>query len=174
MNIKKSLMAAGAAATIGLTGSALTAGIVSAATTDSSGTDGMSSLVDKIATKFNLNKEEVKAVFDEDRASHQVEHAAKMEERLTQAVKDGKLTEDQKSKILAKLQELKDNRPDPSEMKGKTRAERREAMEKHHAELETWAKENDIPMEYLRFRMGGPGHGPGFGHGEMGTSTSEN
>ena len=132
------------------------------ATTDTSGQSG---IVDKLAQKFNLDKNEVQKVFEEDRAAHKAEHQARMEEKLTQAVKDGKLTEDQKTKLLAKLQEIKDDRPDPSKFKDKTEAERKahvEQMEQKHEELKKWAADNNIPEEYLPFvmhKVHGRGHG---------------
>ncbi len=44
-------------------------------------------------------------------------------------------------------------------MKDKTPEERRAAMEVKRTELEKWAKDNGIPIEYLR--PGGGHHGPG-------------
>lgn len=163
MQIKKSLMVAGAVATIGI---ASTAAGVSAAT--SSTGDGGNTIVDKIATKFSLDKNEVQKVFDEDKATHEAERKAKVEERLSQAVKDGKITEEQKSKILAKLEEMKSEMDKHIEgMKDKTPEERKALMEQHRTELEKWASDNGIPMEYLRVmhvKHGGPG---GHGGGEF-------
>ena len=161
MQIKKSLLVAGAVATIGV---ATAAAGVSAATSSTGGSgDSNSSIVDKIATKFNLNKDDVQKVFDEDRSAHEAEHEAKSEEKLTQAVKDGKITEDQKIKIIAKLAEMKSGMETmKNSMKDKTSEERKTLMEQKHTDLEAWAKENNIPMEYLmvmHFKGGGPGPG---------------
>lgn len=143
---------AGAAATIGLT-SVLGVGLASA----HSQTNGQSTLVDKIAQKFNLNKADVQKVFDENRAEHEAEHKQKLKERLDQAVKDGKLTQDQENKIIAKLEELKANR---ESLKDKTPEQRREAMKAKRAELEQWAKDNNIPEQYVMghggMKQGGP------------------
>jgi hypothetical protein len=103
MNYKKPLLIAGAASSIvlaGITG----VGVVSADTTS---TDNPTGLIDKIAQKFNLNKEEVRAVFEEDRAARQAERQKSMEERLTKAVANGTITADQKAKILVKQAEMK-------------------------------------------------------------------
>jgi hypothetical protein len=157
MNIKKPLLIAGAVATLGV---ASTAAGVQAVTNTGSDQSG---IVDKIAQKFNLNKDEVQKVFDEDRATHEAQHQSRMEERLSQAVKDGKLTEDQKTKILAKLTELKASMESEREnFKNMTDEERKTHMEQKRTELETWAKENNIPTDYLHFigHGGGPG-GPG-------------
>lgn len=152
MNVKKSLMVAGAVATIGVAGIA-GLGVASAAT-DSNKSD---SLIDKIAAKFNVDKSEVKAVFDEERAEREAEHQQKLEERLSELVKDGKLTEDQKAKILAKHAELKAAMESEREtLQDKTKEEVRTLMQQRQEELKKWAEENGIPIEYLPFAQGSP------------------
>lgn len=152
------------------------------------GQNPMSSLVQKIADKFGLKKEDVQAVFDQDRAEHQVEMEAKRAERqaemetkykaqLDQDVKDGKITEAQKELILAKRKELEASRQaEMQNMQGKTAEERKAAMEakktemeKKRKELEDWAKQNGIDLKYLMGgfgRHGGP-DGPGGPRGEF-------
>ncbi len=44
-------------------------------------------------------------------------------------------------------------------MKDKTDEERKSAMEAKRTELEQWAKDNNIPMQYLRGSGGPGGHG---------------
>lgn len=134
-------------------------------------TNHLSNLVDKIAAKFNLNKADVQAVFYQDRKEHQAEMEAKYEERLSQYVTDGKITEAQKALILAKHKELKasrqENRPD---LKNMTEEERKAAMEANKTKmdeerkaLEDWATQNGIDIKYLMggFGMGRHGGGPG-------------
>jgi hypothetical protein len=164
------LVTAGAAAVIGVTG--LTSlGVASAAT--SSSTDGTSSLVDKIAKKFNLNASEVEAVFTQDRAEHQEARKQQVTDKLTQAVKDGKITEDQKQKILAKITEMQTARDaNRAAMKDKTEAERKAAMDAKKTELESWAKENNIPTDYLRYVGGKGGPGGRLGGGPPPTSAT--
>lgn len=160
-NLRKPLLVAGVTSSLaiaGLTGS----GLVSAATSTSSSSDPASSLIDKLASKFNLNKDEVKAVFDEDRTAREAEHQKQVEDELSQAVTDGKLTSDQRDKILAKIKENKaDMEANRDSMKDKTDAERKAAMDAKRTELETWAKNNNIPTEYLRLLGPGGHHGPG-------------
>ena len=139
MKIPKSLLVAGAIATLGLAG-ATGLGVASAAT--SSATNG-TSIVDRLASKFNLKKEDVQAVFDEDHAAHEAEHRQEVSDRLQKLVDEGKITAEQKTKIEAKQKELQ--------------AEH----DTDKTSLETWAKENGIDMQYLRMG-GGPG---GRGHG---------
>lgn len=157
MNIKKPILITGAASLVALGGVTAT-GIVSAAAAPSS-TTGQSGLVDKIASKFHLNKSEVQAVFDQNRTEHQAKRQQKFEDRLNQAVKDGKLTSGQKDQILAKEKELKDYR---DSLKGKSPQEVHKLMKAKLDELKAWAKQNDIPMQYLRPGPGGP-HGSGSG-----------
>lgn len=157
MNIKKPLLIAGVTGSVAfasLTG----AGAASAATNAQSGSD---SLVAKIAQKFSLKEADVKEVFEEEKASRDTERKTANEERLTQAVTDGKITDEQKKKILAKQEELQANRESDREaMKDKTAEERRTAMETKRAELEKWAEENNIPVEYMHSGKGAGGHGP--------------
>ena len=155
MNIKRSLAIAGVTSGVAL--AALTGlGAASAASTTADGPDG---LIDKIAQKFNLKRDDVKAVFDEHKSEREAAHQQKLEELLNQAVTDKKITSDQKDKILAKLEELKTFR---QSLQDKTEDERHAAMEAKRAELEQWAKDNNIPMDYLR-PFGHPGHKLGEG-----------
>lgn len=165
MQIKKSLLVAGATSAVALASFA-GVGIASAATNSTSG----NTLVDRIASKFNLNKSDVQSVFDQFHDEQEATRDKEVKSTLDQAVKDGKLTQDQEDKILAKRTELKNQREaDRDAMMDKTEAERKSAMEAKRTELETWAKNNNIPTEYLRYVFGGPrhGHGPG-GPGGMG------
>lgn len=124
------------------------------------------SLVEKIAQRFNLNKDEVQKVFDENRE----ERKSQMEERfsrvLDEAVSNGDLTEAQKNLILAKREEMQKEResrmnkrkndgerPNKEDMKNiqQERKAEREALEK-------WATDNGIDLKYL-MGLGRGGHG---------------
>lgn len=123
-----------------------------------------STLVQKIADKFNLKKEDVQAVFDQDRTDRQKEMEAKKSAALDQLVKDGKITQDQKQLIINKRKEMEANRQSEIQnMQGKTQEEKqtiREAnkikMETERKELDDWATQNGIDVKYL---MGGFGRG---------------
>jgi Skp family chaperone for outer membrane proteins len=166
MKLKKALLVTGAASTIGL---ASMVGVVSAqsTTTDDSTDNGMQSLVQKIAEKFNLDEKQVQSVFDKDRSEHEAEMQQRDEERLTQAVTDGKITSEQKDKILAKQKELKAYM---DSIKDKTESERHTLMDTKRDEVKQWASDNDIPEEYMHF-MGGHG-GPGKGNAPPSDSDS--
>ena len=154
MNKKK--MLAAAIASLGIA-SVVGAGTVAAQ--EASGT----SLAEKIATQFNLNKDDVQKVIDSDHAERHAEMQKRAEERLQEAVDAGKITAEQKDKIVAKMKELESSREARrEEMKNKTEEERRATMKAERDELKKWAEENNIPTQYLMF--GGRGHGgPGMG-----------
>ncbi|MEN9406886.1 MAG: hypothetical protein RLZZ455_102 [Candidatus Parcubacteria bacterium] len=128
------------------------------------------SIVQKIAEKFNLKTDEVQKVFDEE---HETRHKAmqeKMQEGLSQAVKDGKITSVQKDAIVKKFQSLDMGFKNHESFKEMTQEERRSAMQTKKAELESWAKENNLTLETLHEVLGGKGefgfHGK-FGRGMM-------
>lgn len=153
MKVKKALLVTGASTIVGLASFAGVASAASNSSTDSSSSGGTQSLVDKIATKFNLNKSDVQAVFDEDRSAHEAERQQKLEERLSQAVTDGKITSDQKDQILAKL---KDMQTYMDSIKDKSADERRSLMKTKMDELRQWAEDNGLG-DYLPMMHG---HGP--------------
>jgi hypothetical protein len=62
-------------------------------------------IVSRIAEKFNLNEQDVEAVFDSVVQERQDEMKSKREESFSKAVSDGVITEDQKNAIIAKMDE---------------------------------------------------------------------
>lgn len=151
MKVYKSFVAL--AVTAGVVGAGALSGLALADSAD----EKYPPVVDKIAEKFNLNKDEVQKVFDEQRAEHQAEHKQRLEEKLNQAVKNGKITEDQKTKLIAKLEEMRKNRQDQ-------RAENREQREAVRDEFKKWADENGINLDEVMPKIEGHG-GPRGGHG---------
>lgn len=162
--MRKMLAAAGIATVVGATG-LTSVGIVNAASTASTSTDPMSSLVDAIASKFNLNKSDVQSVFEAQRAEMEAKHESEVKAKVAQLVTDGKLTQDQADKINAKRAELqKEREANKAANQSKTREEMKTEREAKRTALETWAKENGIDTTYLRYVFGGHGHhrgGPG-------------
>ncbi|MFH0831217.1 MAG: hypothetical protein V1895_04125 [Parcubacteria group bacterium] len=157
MSLKKTLIIAGSAVVIGA-GSLLGVGLARAA-----GAESRPTIIDKLVERFNLNKDEVQAVFDELRDERQAEHRAKLEERLQSAVDNGKLTTAQRDAILTKMQE---NQTFMESLKDKTPEERRAALKQHHQDLKAWADEQNIPQGFRMFV--GPGGHKGFGPGPRG------
>lgn len=118
-------------------------------------------LVQKIAQKFNLKEADVQSVFEEVRTEHQTQMQTNYEDRLSQLVKDGQITETQKKLILAKHQELQNKRPaDMSNWKNMTRDQRKVKMDQERTEIENWAKQNGIDVKYV---LGGMGRFEGKG-----------
>lgn len=120
-------------------------------------------VVDKLANRFNLNVDEVKKVFDEERKDHVAQHKARMAEYLDQAVKDKKITDEQRAAISKKMDELKSKMDDVRNLPPE---KRRESMQKMRSTMEKWAKDNKIDLSEIM-----PGHG-GFMHERGGRSGS--
>lgn len=139
-------------------------GIVSAQSGTADSTDPMSSLVQKIATKFNLNQDDVQKVFDEEKQERDAKRDEQQSEHLQKLVNEGTITSTQKTAIEAKLKELKAEREsDKDSMQNLSESERRAKMDEKRTTLETWAKEQGIDLTKLHgIFMGGRGHhGPG-------------
>ena len=139
-------------------------GLANAATTSS--TNPQQNLVDKLASTFKLNKDDVQKVFDEDRTARDTEHQQRIKDKLDALVKDGKITQEQEDKLIAKAKELHASREaNRDSMKDKTKEERKTAMDAERDAFKKWLSDNGISEEYGRLVMGmGMGHGPG-GHG---------
>lgn len=119
-------------------------------------------LTQKLAERFNLNQGDVEDVFSQHRNERQNQRQINFEERLSQAVSSGKLTEEQKNLILKKKNELQSQR---ELFKDLSSDERREKIKGHREEMKKWAEENDINMEEFMF-MGKKGGFGGDRHGQ--------
>lgn len=97
-------------------------------------------IIDNLVSKFNLNPEEVSQVFQDTRKHNE-------EERLTQLVTDGKITEEQKTYIAEHQEEMMQKREE-LEAQGKTKEEIREEMEADMDEFRDWLEEQDIDMPF--------------------------
>lgn len=132
---------------------------------NTSANDGVNTLVQKIATKFGLKQSDVQAVFDEARTERQKEMEKKYEDQLNTYVSEGKITDAQKNLILAKHAEMKTQREaNRDDFRNLTQTERKNLMETRKTELENWAKENGIDLQYLMPFGKGKGPGP---HGAL-------
>lgn len=127
-------------------------GIPQAANAQSPG-EGIQSLVQKIASKFGLKQTDVQSVFDEHKKEMDTKRQANYETRLTQLVRDKKITEAQKQLILAKHKELEAKRDSfKDSFKNMTEEQRKAAIQAEKTDLENWVKQNNIDVKYL---MGG-------------------
>jgi hypothetical protein len=162
----KQIIAAGIVGTVGIAG-LTTFGIANAETSSNTSDGPMSSLVEKIANTFNLDRSKVQEVFDTDRTERETEREAEQAERLQALVDDGTITAAQKTAIEAKIKEMKAERDaNKDAMKDLTNDERKAKMDEKRKALETWAKEQGLDLSTLKGILGGPGGGHGGPRGE--------
>jgi formylmethanofuran dehydrogenase subunit E-like metal-binding protein len=144
-----------------LTGASLltltSAGVVLAATSDT--TSSGLSIASRIATKIGFKQDDVQKVLDAQHTIRTEDMTVKMTARLDQLVTDKKITADQKQKILDKQKELQATREaNKTTFQNLTQAERKAKMDAARTELETWAKDNGIDIQYIMPFGGGRGH----------------
>ena len=111
-------------------------------------------IIDKLVERFDLDPEEVKEVFEENREERFENMQAHLDERLDKAVEAGKITEEQKELILAKKSEMIDRM---KELKDLSPEERKEQMQETREEMKAWAEENGIDPSFCNGK--GPGRG---------------
>jgi hypothetical protein len=127
--------------------------------------DTQGTLIDRIISKFNLNKTDVEKVVTDYRSEKQAARITVVETKLTEAVSAGKITEDQKAKILAKIKYWQESKTNWQNL---TKEERRNKMEEHRADMEALEKELGINIHDiigLGFGNGKKGGNGGFGYG---------
>ena len=153
--MNKKLLLSAFVVTLGIAGAASMSQVHAQELSDSS-----NPVVQKLVQKFGLKEADVQAVFDEVHEEHKTEMKQRMDERLSQAVTNGKITEEQKQKIISKMTELQSQREANREtMKDKTPEERKTQMEAEKASLEAWAKENGLSDMSLFMIIKPMGHG---------------
>lgn len=132
------------------------------------------SIVEKLVAKFNLNRDDVQKVFDEDKEDRGKEMESKFNSMLDAAISKGELTESKKSLILEKRDEFKNSFEfKGDENKGLSRDEIQAKMKTKRESLEKWANDNKIDMKYLIW-LGGLGKGGHVGlRGEIHQRDSE-
>lgn len=130
-------------------------------------------IIQKLVDKFGLKQEDVQAVFSEVRQERQTGMQTQFEQRLTQAVTDGKLTEEQKQLVLGKHKQLAlEKETNLAAGQNLTPEERRTQAQEQRGQLEQWANDNGIdlsligPMGEGRFGMGDRGEGRGMMMGQ--------
>lgn len=162
----KKVIVASSIAALGVAG--LVGGAAFATTNSNNGSDPMSNLASAIATKFNLNKDDVQKVVDEQKTAMQQERENEAKAELAQLVKDGKLTQAQADKITAKRAELQKAREAERTSNQTLTADQRKAkMDEQKTALDQWLKDNGIDSQYAHLLMGGRG-GHGGGRGDRG------
>ena len=101
---------------------------------------------EQLIERFNLDPGEVGEVIDETREERHQEMEVRFEEKLNEAVEEGKITEEQKELILEKKTEMTEKR---EELRNLPQEEKREAMIELRQEMKNWAEENDIDLRML-------------------------
>lgn len=139
MRIPKRLIIPGAVVAAGLSG-LVGVSAVNAASANS----GQSSLVDKIASTFHLNKDDVQKVFDQNHQEKEAKHQQRFETKVNQAVKDGKISQDLADQLIAKQKELATYR---DSLRDKKPSERMSAMKTKMDEFVKWAEANNIAKD---------------------------
>ena len=126
----------------------------------------MDNLVNAIAQKFNLNTNDVQAVFDQQHTQMRVQRQGEMDQKfadkLAKAVTDGKLTQAQANLVISKRAELKAQMID---LKDKTKEEIQTIRKTHMDSLKQWASDNNIPINYIQLGFGGQKKGGMMGRG---------
>jgi len=155
---KKSFIVAAGATALGFATLGGATAIHAAGTTSIS-TDPESTLVQMLATKFNLNTTAVQAVFDQEQQDEQIAQAANEKIRLDADVTAGKITAAQETLIITKQAE---EQTFMASLKGDSNTTRQAAIKTEETALKTWATTNNIPEQYVHL-MGSPGghRGPG-------------
>jgi len=118
--------------------------------------NGFPNIIQKLIDKFNLNPEEVSQVLEETREEQHQQAQANFEEKLNEAVENGRITEDQKSIILAKHEEMKNSKENWKDLSPEERMEKGKTMKE---ELKTWAEQNGIDLKdlFLGYNKGSRG-----------------
>ncbi|MCA9382392.1 hypothetical protein KC660_03230 [Candidatus Dojkabacteria bacterium] len=143
MNKKKTFQIAGVAVlgTIATLSLALGGGLLTSKTLAATTSGTYPTIIENLATKFNLNKDEVQQVFEDTKTQIQTD-------RLDNLVSDGTITEEQKQLVLDKQEEIK-TKVDEINNKELTATERREAMDNLRDEIQQWEDDNNIPEHVL-------------------------
>jgi len=155
-SFKRNLIIGAGVASIGIAG--VTGVATASALTSTESTTG-TSLIDKLVSKFNLNKAEVRAVFDANRSEH---HAAMQADRtaaLKTALSDGKVTQAQYDYIVAaqtEIDSLMSSAGTPDTQSDETKA----AIKVKLDALKDWMKEQNLSPENIGIGFGRGGHGP--------------
>jgi hypothetical protein len=145
---KKLIITAASVGTIGAAGIGATTIAAS-----SSGTSTYPPIVQKISSTFGLDPAKVNEVFKQQHQDNQQNRQAKLKSTLDQAVKDGKLTQDQETKLITELQTLR----------SQSKADKQQDRQDFKTQLDQWAKDNGITNldQILPQRPGGMHHGMG-------------
>ena len=116
-------------------------------------------IIERIAEKFNLNKDDVKNVFEEVHNERAADMYANFVERLDDLVAEGKLTAEQKQALLDKHEEIQ---KELESLSGLDRKSKTQKVREIQQEFRNWADSQGIDLTQIRplgdgFRKGGVG-----------------
>ncbi len=125
-------------------------------------------IVDRIATRFNLNRDEVQAVFNEEHLAHEQEMQDRISQELDQLVEDGTLTSVQRTVAETALNDMKakleESRPDNfHDMTDEERDAMRQAMDEAQDAFKQTLTDNGIDSSVIMEKL----HPHGKHHGGM-------
>ena len=129
--------------------------------------EGRDSFTQSLSEKFNLNEGEVNSFLEEKQVARQEERKTEREEHLSGLVSEGKLTGDQKTAMINKMEENQaEKQQNRDQFKDMTREERQAERQEHRDEMDQWFEEQGIDKDEsdLRGEMG-EGHGGRGGNG---------
>ncbi|HOZ81226.1 MAG TPA: hypothetical protein PK370_03340 [Candidatus Woesebacteria bacterium] len=119
-------------------------------------------LIQYLAQKLGIDQTKVQTAVDEYHTQQQTNRQKENTENYTVyldgLVKQGKITDSQKTALLAKHTELQSTRQ-TTDWSTKTPSERQALIDQEKAKLEEWAKQQGIDVSYLRFGFGGGNKG---------------
>lgn len=162
--LKKSLIIGAGVATIGvagITGVASASALTASTSQSTSSSTSTNTLIDKLAAKFNLTKDQVKAVFDADRADHQAAMKASQTAALKADLSSGKITQVQYDYIVAaqaEIDTLMASAGSPDTQSDSVKAQIKTKLDA----LQTWFKSQNLKARDLGLAFGrGHEHGRG-------------
>jgi flagellar biosynthesis GTPase FlhF len=124
-------------------------GVTKADAANTNGNGSQNTLVERVASKFNLSKDDVQAVADEVHTERQQARRAEQDSKLDKTVTDGAITQAQKDALVAKRNEL------------------RAKSTQNREEMQKWMDDNGIDHTKIQSYMGGNGKGQGRGMGRV-------
>jgi hypothetical protein len=150
------IIAAGSLGAIGAAG----IGASAIAATSGSSASSYPPIVQRIASTFGLDPAKVNDVFQQQRQNNQQNRQAHLKTALDQAVKDGKLTQDQENRLAAEINSLH------SQLQSENGSDRKQNFQDFKTKLDQWAKDHGITNleSILPQPPMGRHHGPGIGN----------
>ena len=115
--------------------------------------NGTSTFASELAQKLGIDQGKVQQALDSIRVDRQTQRGNRIQTKLDQDVKDGKITSSQEQAILSEITALKSKYSllNPS---GKTPKEKRNAIRSAGAEFKAWANSQGIDLAKLGIGFG--------------------